>query len=244
MNTPSHYTGQIAIVDDDLDLLQSTQEYLQAKGYRVWIADSAEAFYKAFAAFPAQTVVLDIGLPSEDGLSVARLLSRNPDVAILLLSARDTVDDRLAGLAAGADRYLVKPIDLRELCANIDAIHARRYAGPAASIAPTTPTAAWRLDARDWRLTAPSGKAMVLTSHEFAVLRCLVAAQGKTVAKRELLQALFRSRVPNADERLNVLLSRLRGKAQRELGSPLPIKTVRLSGYVFTEDCFGSGTPA
>jgi CheY-like chemotaxis protein len=104
---PMITNARIALVEDDQDLRQSTLEYLTLAGFSVWGAGSAEAFYRQFAADPVDVVVLDIGLPGEDGLGVAAMLKANPHVAIIILSARDGLDDRLLGLRAGADRYLV-----------------------------------------------------------------------------------------------------------------------------------------
>jgi len=235
---------QIAIVEDDLDLRLSTQEFLTAAGYRVWGGGDAGGVLRQFAAQPAQGVILDVGLPGEDGLSVTRLLQSNPQVAVIILSARDSLPDRLAGLQAGADRYLVKPIDLLELAANIDAVAAR--AGPKTpALAPDVepqPQALlrlqdWELETRDWRLTAPAGKSLELTSREFRFIHKLVLSQGQTVQKRELIDELYGTRVVKADERLNVFLTRLRRKAQAALAEPLPIKTAHLVGYIFTAVC-------
>ena len=98
----------IAIVEDDSDQLHSIEEFLLDSGYSVWGACSAEAFYKGFTVQPVDVVLLDLGLPGEDGLSVASLLKSRPEVGVIILSARDSLDDRLAGMRAGADRYLVK----------------------------------------------------------------------------------------------------------------------------------------
>ena len=102
----------IAIVEDDSDQLHSIEEFLLDSGYSVWGACSAEAFYKGFTVQPVDVVLLDLGLPGEDGLSVASLLKSRPEVGVIILSARDSLDDRLAGMRAGADRYLVKPVNL------------------------------------------------------------------------------------------------------------------------------------
>lgn len=91
----------IAIVEDDSDQLHSIEEFLLDSGYSVWGAGSAEAFYKGFTVQPVDVVLLDLGLPGEDGLSVASLLKSRPEVGVIILSARDSLDDRLAGMRAG-----------------------------------------------------------------------------------------------------------------------------------------------
>lgn len=228
---------RVAIVEDDADQRHSIEDYLADAGYAVWGADSAEAFYRRFLAEPADVVVLDVGLPGEDGLSVAALLRARPGVAVVMLSARDALQDRLAGLRAGADRYLVKPVNLVELAANIDAAASRLVPeSPATAAPPAQPgvAAAWSLALRDWVLASPQGRALPLTTHEFLFLRQLVHEQGRPVAKRELADELFGVRAANGADRLNLLVTRLRKKAAEALGEPLPVKTLHQIGYAFT----------
>lgn len=113
---------RIAIVEDDLDLQQSMQECLHACGYKVWAAASAEEFYRRIQVEPVDLVILDIGLPGEDGLSVAQQLREIANLAVIIISGRVALEDRLAGLRAGATCYLTKPVNLDELLANIKAI--------------------------------------------------------------------------------------------------------------------------
>jgi DNA-binding response OmpR family regulator len=236
---------RIALVEDDQDLRESTEEYLAHAGYGVWGVASAEAFFRRFVADPVDVVVLDIGLPGEDGLSVAELLKKNPSVAVVILSARDALEYRLLGLRAGADRYLVKPINLAELVANIEAVVTGRALAMLPASAPTPPSVPasgvqpvhsefWSLRERDWTLTAPSGRAVAVTAREYALLYQLIVMRGQPVSKSTLTDALFGQRAINADERLNVMLARLRKKAQLALAEPLPLKTAHNVGYAFT----------
>jgi DNA-binding response OmpR family regulator len=232
---------RIAIVEDDSDQLHSIEEFLLDSGYPVWGAGSAEAFYRRFMAKPVDVVILDIGLPGEDGLAVAALLKDKPDVAVIILSARDSLSDRLSGLRAGADRYLVKPVSLLELAANIDAVGNRLArsatatpAGEANRQSPDMPRGHWDLAMQDWVLTSPQGKPLPLTTHEFALLHRLIKVQGQAVTKRDLTDHIFGSRAQNASERLNLLVTRLRKKAAEALAEPLPIKTLHQIGYAFT----------
>ena len=160
----------------------------------------------------AAVVVLDIGLPGEDGISAARHLHELPNLTVIIVSARDAMDDRLAGLKAGADRYLVKPVNLAELVANIEAV-GRRPARPAHSsatgqIQEERPTAGlWRLAKHDWRLTGPDGKVLNLTAREFLLLKCLFEANGETVSRKEVADKIIGPRVYNSGERLDVMLA-------------------------------------
>ena len=230
---------RIAVVEDDTDLLDTMLEYLKIQGYPAWGVCNAEDFYRRFAADAVDVVVLDIGLPGEDGISVARHLRELPNLTVIIVSARDALNDRLAGLKAGADRYLVKPVDLAELVANIEAV-GRRPAHPASNSAmgkiqeEKPKTGLWRLAKQDWRLIGPDEKALDLTAREFFLLTCLFEAKGETVSKRLIADKIIGPHIFNSDERLDVMLARLRKKCLTTLGQPLPIKTVHQVGYAFT----------
>lgn len=227
-----HAKPGVAIVEDDPDQLHSIEEFLRESGYDCWGAGSAEAFYKGFTLRPVEVVILDLGLPGEDGLGVAALLESRPEVGVIILSARDALDDRLAGMRAGADRYLVKPVNLLELAANIDATAHRLT--PRAQATVTVQRAAWALLLEDWVIASPQGQRLPLTTHEFIFLQQLMRAQGQPVSKRELSTQLFGARAPNGAERLNLLLTRLRKKAAAAFAEPLPVKTLHQIGYIFT----------
>ena len=233
MNTPK---PRIAIVEDDADQLHSIEEFLLDGGYPVWGAGSAEAFYRQFMASPVDVVILDIGLPGESGLAVAELLKDKPQVAVIILSARDSLGDRLLGLRSGADRYLIKPVSLLELAATIDAVGKRLALHPDDTPKRLTeaPQGLWTLATQDWQLQSPQGTVLHLTTHEFALLNCLIRAQGKVVSKQELITQLQGPRAQNGNERLNLLVARLRKKASDTLTEPLPLKTAHQLGYVFT----------
>ena len=231
--------ARVAVVEDDADLLDTMLEYLKAQGYPAWGVGSAEEFYRRFAIDAVEVVVLDIGLPGEDGISAARHLHELPNLTVIIVSARDAMDDRLAGLKAGADRYLVKPVNLAELVANIEAV-GRRPAHPVSSFATARiqeeepEDGVWHLAKQDWRLIGPDGKSINLTSRELLLLKCLFEANGETVSKRAIADKIIGSRIFNSDERLDVMLARLRKKCLTILGQPLPIKTVHHVGYAFT----------
>ena len=226
--------GRIAVVEDDADVRDTFVEYLQAQGYSVWGSASAEAFYKQLAVDPVDVVLLDISLPGEDGISVARHLRHLPQLTVIIVSARGEVTSRLVGLAAGADRYLVKPVDLSELVANIEAALRKGNAAPAQA---RSTDALWRLSSTNWDLTAPNGKSLRPSTREFAFLRCMFEAQGVTVTKEVMAQQIFGFKVSNSAERLAVLVARLRAKCLQTLQQELPVKTVHLVGYVLSAAC-------
>ncbi|MDO8466070.1 MAG: response regulator transcription factor [Gallionella sp.] len=230
---------RVAVVEDDADLLDTMLEYLKIQGYPAWGVCNAGDFYRRFSADAVDVIVLDIGLPGEDGISIARHLRELPNLTVIIASARDALEDRLVGFKAGADRYLVKPVDLIELVANIEAV-GRRSANLASSFATgliqeeKPKTGLWRLAKHDWRLTVPDGKSLGLTAREFLLLKCLFEANGETVSRRVIADKIIGSRIFNSDERLDVMLARLRKKCMANLGQSLPVKTVHQVGYAFT----------
>ncbi|MEI6336462.1 MAG: response regulator transcription factor [Methylococcaceae bacterium] len=229
---------RIVVVEDDPGQLLGLLDYLHLVGYPAWGADCSEALYKGLLINPVDVIILDIGLPGEDGLTIAQHLRGLPNLAIIILSARASLDDRIAGLAIGADRYLVKPIDLAELVANIEAVTRSQSFIAAPPIERVKeelkPDTTWRLNSQHWTLTSPRGTMLQLTDREFRVLQILMSVQGQIVDKRGIADLIIGSRILNSHERLDVLLARLRKKAGTLLEDPLPIKTAHQIGYAFT----------
>lgn len=234
INSPEQVTSlRIAIVEDDKDLLESTLEYLWVLGYHAWGADSAEAFYKRLSIDPVDVVVLDVGLPGEDGISVTEHLHKLQQLTVIIVSAHASLDSRLLGLRAGADRYLVKPVNLSELVANIETIR-RRLDNTLSKAEEEQKQNLWLLSRENWCLTDPKGINIHLTAREFFFLNSLFEAQGETVPRKKLAELIFGPRVVNSGERLDVMLTRLRKKAANTLDYQLPVKTVYQVGYAFT----------
>jgi DNA-binding response OmpR family regulator len=221
---------RLAVVEDDQDLLASLLDYLDYLAYPVWGATSAEAFYKQLHTRPADILILDLGLPGEDGLQVAAHVRRLPPLATIIVSARDGLQDRLDGLTAGADRYLIKPVDLRELVANIEALWRQRCC-PAP---PPCATAPWRLAAGASRLYTPDGQIIPLTRYEWRLLQTLAATR-EVVERQALIAGVFGRQATNGSGRLDVLLTRLRRKIRLKTGRSLPLQTAHGVGYVLSE---------
>jgi DNA-binding response OmpR family regulator len=229
---------QIAIVEDEPVLRDYIVRFFSGRGYACWGADSAETFYREVAVRPTDIVLLDIGLPGEDGLNVAKHLAAAARYGIIIVSARGNVDDRLNGLDVGADAYLVKPVDLRELAATVDNLWRRiakdkTAAGPSTAASPVQ----WQLHRTDWKLVSPDGGVLPLTASEYRFIRRLVESAGEPVAKEHLMIALGGTPDSYDYHRIESLVSRLRKKAQSTLGMELPIKAIQGYGFVFSDSC-------
>ena len=171
--------------------------------------------------------MLDLGLPVEDGLVIAhRLRQQQPGLGIVILTARGSLDDRLAGLEEGADAYLVKPIDMRELVATLHSVRRRQTAA-------ASPSEAWSLTPDTLSIRSPAGDAIALTATEMDLLKCLAAAAPEPVS-REALAAAMGHPEPDFDyRRLEVAFSRLRKKIETATAGESPIRAARGRGYVF-----------
>jgi DNA-binding response OmpR family regulator len=235
MNGTTLYTRPaVAVVEDDADLRESMRAYLAAREYPVWVEGSAESFYKHLLIEPVDVVILDIGLPGESGLAVARHLRVLEDIEVIILSGRSATEDRLLGLDAGADRYLVKPIDLRELVANIDACSRR----PSVQAEVVTSNKCWQLLRSDWALVSPCGKRIKLTSQEWCFINCILQGNNQTASRSEIIHALCGADSAGFDfHRIDMVVLRIRQKISRITGKSAPIHTLRSHGFTFSVSC-------
>ena len=251
MNPISPDKLRIFLVEDNADLREEIIFGLTALGLNVSGFGDAVSLYRALAVKTCNIVVIDVGLPGEDGFSIAQHLRSNPSLGIVFLTARTTLDDRLRGLGLGADAYLVKPIDLRELAATLSAVDRRirsyavdrRIRSNAAALLEAPPadvqnssktqTACWTLVSGDWALRNPQGSELIISESERRFLRIMVAASGQVV-ERETLIAAFSQDVADYDpHRLDTVISRLRKRTEQAGLGSLPLQAIRGAGYVF-----------
>lgn len=231
---PGDRSARIGIVEDDADLRQSIEAYLAACGHTAWGAESAEAFYKQLLLAPIDVAIVDIGLRGENGLSVTRHLREMRNIEVIILSGRSALEDRLLGLAEGANRYLVKPVDLRELVANIAACAASK----AAAVTPPGPPEHWELAQADWTLTSPCGASVQLTSREWEFMTCLTAGEEQCASRKAIAEAMHGQRLDSFDfHRIDTLVSRLRRKIASATGRSAPIRTLQSKGFTFSAPC-------
>lgn len=228
---------EICVVEDETDLREEIVESLEAAGFHVRSFPASRELYAALLVAPCDIVVLDVGLPGEDGFAIAEHLRSLGSIGIIMLTARAQNEDRVRGLQQGADAYLVKPTDLRVLEATIVSLARRlnKLARAAADLAAVTspPTApSWALSDDGWTLSCPAGGTLALTAQERIFLGCLVARTGSAVTREELATALSADPCHYDLHRLDALVNRLRKKAG-DLGLNLPLRPVRGVGYVF-----------
>ncbi|MEI8170740.1 MAG: response regulator transcription factor [Rhodoferax sp.] len=234
---------RVFLVEDTADLREEIVFGLTALGLDVSGFGDAIGLYRALAVKSCDIVVIDVGLPGEDGFSIAQHLRNNPTLGIVFLTARATLDDRLHGLGMGADAYLVKPIDVRELAATLRAVDRRLFGKPettlvaslAAKGSPSAPvTACWSLSADDWVLRNPQGCELTVTDTERRFLKIMVASAGQVVERETLIDA-FAQIVSDYDpHRLDALVSRLRKRTEMAGLGSLPLQSIRGTGYVFS----------
>jgi len=227
---------RIAVLEDEEDLRLSLMGYLSSCGYSVWGAESAGIFYKQLLATPVEVAILDVGLPGESGLQVARHLRELGGIEIIILSGRSSVDDRVEGLNQGANRYLVKPVDMRELVANIQS--AIRLREQLASVAKSGKAPSWVLLRADWILQTPEGIRIGLTTREFVFIDCLLRGDRQAASRVELALALTGGNLDGFDfHRIDMVVARLRQKIAAVTRINTPIKTEQGIGFVFTPEC-------
>ncbi|MFK2901638.1 response regulator transcription factor [Dyella jejuensis] len=217
---------------------------LRAHGFRVQGAATAAEFYRLMLAQRFDIVVLDIGLPDEDGLAVAKHLRSVSDIGIVILTGHEGRHHHLRALQSGADFYLVKPVDLDLLAATVQNL-ARRL--PARQVRDAAPIPMqplrWRLEAGGWRLVSPRGKVVALTAMEQCIAATLAAAHGQPVSRDALICALSQNACDFFDpHRLEMTIHRLRRKALSIANEILPLVTVRGSGYMLACDSDSSMT--
>ena len=220
---------RLLLVEDDIRLAEMLSEYLGEAGFRVAVAPVAEAAL-ARSSDDYDAVILDLTLPDRDGLDVCRALRAKTDTPILMLTARGSATDRIVGLELGADDYLPKPFEPRELLARLRAILRRRTV-PAAADAPLR-FGALEID-RAAHVLRVRGEERSVTSYQFALLVALAENAGRVLSRDFLMDLVKGEPLEAFDRSIDVHVSRLRAAIEDDPRRPRRIITVRGSGYVF-----------
>ncbi|MBB6252762.1 response regulator transcription factor [Nitrospirillum iridis] len=235
---PETSMPRVVLVEDDVDLRELLAHCLSSQGLAVSTAGSALELYRQIAKEPADIVILDIGLPDQDGYAIASFLRANTNMGLIILTARSRVDDRLKGFTSGADLYFVKPVDCRELA--IAATNLARRLNTAPEVADTQGHAAppssepWVLDSARWSVHSPRGLPVRLTAKEFDLVVALTQEPGRAVDRTVLLETLDYANTVQGSRGLDALVSRLRRKIEAAVGEAFPIQTVHAKGYLFS----------
>ena len=227
----------ILLVEDDTELCTLVADLLAREGWRVAGARDAGEMERHLAAAPFDLLVLDVNLPGEDGLSICRRIGATSDIAILMLTARADDVDRIVGLEIGADDYLGKPFNPRELVARVRALLRRRRKGVPDPSAPDTSAAlrvAGLLIDPASRTVTRDGAALALTGAEFDLLLVLAEARGRVLSRDHLLDRVHGRSAHPTDRAIDVLVSRLRKKID-VADRPSLVEGVRNAGYVLRD---------
>ena len=233
MNTATALS--IILVEDDLRLSELVSRYLESNGFRVTVTDGGDQVVEQVLRDCPDLLILDLGLPGQDGLSICRQLRPAYPNPILILTARANDIDHVLGLELGADDYVIKPVEPRVLLARINALlrRSRIAAGP---------DKAWRFGRLFINAVARSvkfdGEPIALSSNEFDLLACLAEHAGAIQSREALFQQLYGREYDGVDRILDIRISHLRRKLGDEADSPKRIKTIWGHGYLFVPDAW------
>jgi len=240
MTEPKERPLHILVVDDDPRIRQMLTRYFEQEGYRVTAVADGAAMRAQLKAKPVDVILLDVVMPGEDGLTIAREIRASSDVGIIMLTGRDEVLDRVVGLEVGADDYIAKPFHLREVLARVKSVLRRRKAAPE-PVERSEDKAedvirfdGWLLDTARRRLVSPGGEDVALTSGEFDLLAALAKHPGRVFSRETLMEHTRGHGLKAFDRTIDAQIARLRKKIERDPKSPTIVKSVRAVGYVFT----------
>ena len=225
----------VLVVDDDVEIRSLLRDYLEKNGYRVTAVADGKAMWAAFEAAKTDIVVLDVMMPGDDGFTLCRDLRARSQVPIIMLTARGEETDRIVGLEMGADDYLPKPFNPRELLARVKTILRRTRALPE-NLQPEEAQrlcfAGWTLDTATRNLTSPTGVVVALSGTEFRLLRIFLNHPNRVLTRDQLIDLMLSRDATPFDRSIDVQVSRLRHRLEDDASQPSIIKTVRSQGYV------------
>jgi two-component system, OmpR family, response regulator len=227
----------VLVVDDDAEIRSMLRDYLQKNGYRVTAVADGRAMWAALEEAHPDLVVLDVMLPGDDGLTLCRDLRAKSELPIIMLTARGEETDRIVGLEMGADDYLPKPFNPRELLARIKTILRRTRTLPE-NLQPeasgTLRFGGWSLDTATRDLLSPAGVVVALSGTEYKLLRIFLAHPGRVLNRDQLIDLMLSRDASPFDRSIDVQVSRLRHRLGDTAKEPAIIKTVRGEGYVLS----------
>lgn len=237
-------SSHVLVVDDEADLRELLRNLLEPEGFTVSLVDSGAHMRELLQTRDIDLIILDLGLPDEDGLTLTKELRRVSDIPVIILTGKGDEVDKVLGLELGADDYIVKPFPPRELLARVRTVLRRTKkfqseAGQGAGTGhggplPIAEFLGWRLDTAARELHTPSGGLVHLTSVEFELLAALVRSPNTVLSRTHLLRICSGREWSPYDRSVDIHVGRLRSKIEADPKAPSFIKTVRGTGYVFT----------
>ena len=238
---PTGVSTHVLIVEDDDVARTKLAGYLETAGHRVSEAIDGLELRRIMASDPVDLVLLDINLPGEDGLDLTRFILASYDVGVILVTGRTDDVDRIVGLEIGADDYVTKPFNPRELLARVKTLLRRTTAhAPSVSESKGFRTfSGWRFDLRSRRLVSPEGDRVALTRAEFELLNAMIAHPGTVLTRERLLGCITHRSWEPGDRTVDVLVRRLRRKLEVDPKSPELIITAHGEGYMFADEVSG-----
>lgn len=231
-------TGHIVVVDDDVQIRQLAAKLLREHGYRVTTAADGRGMWSVLDAGMIDLVLLDIMLPGGNGLDLCREIRGKSAVPIIMLTALGSDTDRVVGLEIGADDYLVKPFNPRELLARINAV-LRRSRGSTDTAKGTSHILqfeGWSLDTRRRELADPSGVIVDLSTGEYDLLLTFLESPQRVLTRDQLMDSAKHRTATGFDRAIDIQVSRLRKKLEAGPPGQMMIKTIRGTGYMFVHD--------
>jgi two-component system phosphate regulon response regulator OmpR len=232
--------GRILIVDDDQEVRDTVREYFELCGFDVYAVGDGDGMRKVMTSSPVDIVLMDLNLPGDDGLALTRQLRASHRIGIIMLTAAGQTVDRIVGLEMGADDYVAKPFDPREVLARVKSVMRRlRAAPPSVGPAPsnTKPEmvrmGACTLDLAAHRLRNADGDEIRLTGMEFDLLRAFADHPDRVLSRERLLELAHHRQSEVFDRSIDLRIARLRRKIETDVRKPQVLKTVRGAGYMF-----------
>lgn len=232
-NTQSH----LLVCDDELDVREMLQEYLGKRGFKVTAVAGGDELRAVLGVNDIDLIIMDINMPKEDGLSILRSLRPENMVPVIMLTAAGDVVDRIIGLEMGADDYLGKPVDLRELEARVKALLRRNISKDSKQVSSTDGNQAkfgdFTLDTDAAKLLAADGSEVSITAMEYNLLKVFAENKGRVLNRDQILEKAHDRSWDPFDRSIDIRISRLRRKLESNPEKPAIIKTVRGIGYLY-----------
>jgi len=232
--------GTLLVVDDDQDVRETVRDYFEHCGFDVYVAGDGQGMRKVLATRRVDLVLMDLSLPGEDGFALTRELRSGQDIGIIMLTAAGQVVDRIVGLEMGADDYVAKPFEPRELLARVKSVLRRQRKGAPAPVGPSAEQrpevikmGACTLDLAARLLYDANGEEVPLTSMEYDLLHAFATHPDRVLSRNQLLELAHHREADVFDRSIDIRIARIRRKVELDPEKPEVLKTVRGAGYIY-----------